>query len=490
MLISSTDGARPRRSVRTGGLIAAVALAAGVLPAVVGAVPAEAAPPCSTTSLVRAFAAHSGGGTIVLPPWCGYTLHAPDNAVDGGTALPVITGDVTVIGNGATIARAAGSGTPAFRLLDVAAGGALKISDVALNNGLAPIATPPASGWGGGAISNHGSLVVSHVSFDHNVSPSHSGTSGGAIDSAGPLQVADSTFTNNVAQEGGAIFAQDTTTISDTTFDGNTATDYGGGAVVNGSGTTTVSGSTFANNVAVDTTGYTLGGGAIDNDAGLSVTDSTFFNNQGGSNGGGAIQNFGTASVTSSTMAGNTSQVSGSDIHAYAGTPGTVVTTVASSILASGPESCGGNAPITDGGYNIDVGTSCGFTTANHSQSGTDPQLTPPAANGGPTETMKPNPGSPAIDAVPASVSSCSGTDQRGVARPQGAGCDIGSVEVVNRGGTTGACAPPFTHLPADSKLCRLLTWWMNHHPRGSFRGHESARGAMTAFLHRRSHRG
>jgi hypothetical protein len=36
--------------------------------------------------------------------------------------------------------------------------------------------------------------------------------------------------------------------------------------------------------------------------------------------------------------------------------------------------------------------------------------------------------GSPAIDAGAADV--CPGTDQRGVTRPQGAGCDIGAYEV------------------------------------------------------------
>ena len=369
---------------------------------VVGVASAEAAVPCTAAGLVNAFASTSSGGTITLASGCSYTLTVQDNAIDGATALPVITGDVTVIGNGATIARATDAGTAPFRLLDVAGGGSLHISDVTLKNGLPPTATTPTSGWGGGAINSHGSLDVSHVSFDHNVSPSHSGTSGGAIDSSGQLNVVDSTFTNNTAQEGGAIFAQATTTISDTTFDNNTATDYGGGAIVSAAGTTTVSGSTFANNVAVDTTGYTLGGGAIDNDDVIAVTNSTFFNNQGGSNGGGAIQNFGTASVTSSTMSGNTSKVSGSDVHAYAGSGGpAVVTTVASSILASGPNSCGGNTPVTDAGYNIDVGTSCGFGAANHSQSSTDPKLAALAANGGATQTMALTPGSPAIDAVP-----------------------------------------------------------------------------------------
>ena len=48
--------------------------------------------------------------------------------------------------------------------------------------------------------------------------------------------------------------------------------------------------------------------------------------------------------------------------------------------------------------------------------------------NGGPTQTLALLPGSPAIDA--ALTAKCAVTDQRGEARPQGAGCDIGAFEV------------------------------------------------------------
>jgi hypothetical protein len=54
--------------------------------------------------------------------------------------------------------------------------------------------------------------------------------------------------------------------------------------------------------------------------------------------------------------------------------------------------------------------------------------LGPLTNNDGPTETHALVAGSPAIDAAGAT---CSATDQRGIARPQGADCDIGAVEVV-----------------------------------------------------------
>ncbi|HSS24421.1 MAG TPA: choice-of-anchor Q domain-containing protein, partial [Mycobacterium sp.] len=60
------------------------------------------------------------------------------------------------------------------------------------------------------------------------------------------------------------------------------------------------------------------------------------------------------------------------------------------------------------------------------------------ASNGGPTQTMALPLSSPAVDVIPTSVSGCTGgTDQRGIARPQGKGCDIGAFEVIQSGGDT-----------------------------------------------------
>ncbi len=55
----------------------------------------------------------------------------------------------------------------------------------------------------------------------------------------------------------------------------------------------------------------------------------------------------------------------------------------------------------------------------------TNPQLAGLASNGGPTLTMKPQPGSPLIN----KASCYRTTDQRGFARPASK-CDIGAVEL------------------------------------------------------------
>ena len=87
--------------------------------------------------------ANTAGGTNTITlsaaPSSPYTLTAVDNSTDGATGLPVIAaGDnLTIVGNGDTIGRSTASGTPAFRLLDVAAGATLTLQGLTLTNGLA-----------------------------------------------------------------------------------------------------------------------------------------------------------------------------------------------------------------------------------------------------------------------------------------------------------------------------------------------------------------
>ncbi|MGH3217979.1 MAG: beta strand repeat-containing protein [Streptosporangiaceae bacterium] len=398
--------------------------------------PSQAATACSTAALITDInTANGSSGTVTLTSPCTYTLTAANNTTDGGTGLPVITGNVTIQGSGDTITTTASTTAP-FRIFDVAVGGSLTLNDLTLSNGLADDGVN-----GGGAIFSHGSLTVTSVTFSDNSSPSSTGTSGGAINSAGPLSVSNSTFTGNTAQEGGGIFNESSTstaTVTDSTFSGNTAasgntaTIYGGGALTSADGTTNLTGDTFSGD---DATG-TAGGGAIDNDATLNISDSTFNGDTAGTNGGGAIINFGTTTITQATFSGNSSQY-GANILNYTGDTLKISMSIVANGQGGGPN-CGGGSPVTDAGYNIDTGTSCGFSTANHSMSNTNPLLDPLASNGGPTQTMALPSGSPAVDAIPATTPGCTGTtDQRGITRPQGTGCDIGAYELVQTGNGT-----------------------------------------------------
>jgi len=95
--------------------------------------------------------------------------------------------------------------------------------------------------------------------------------------------------------------------------------------------------------------------------------------------------------------------------------------------------------PIDDGAGNIDGDGSCGADTGAA-------QLGPLADNGGPAPTHLPGAASALLDAGVAAR--CAQIDQRGVARPQGDGCDVGAVER-----ETGAPPPP----PPPSGPCVVV---------------------------------
>jgi hypothetical protein len=87
--------------------------------------------------------------------------------------------------------------------------------------------------------------------------------------------------------------------------------------------------------------------------------------------------------------------------------------------------------PVTSEGYNIESGNTCGFGANPTDFTNFDGDLFEPLGdNGGPTPTLLPWWGSMVVDFIP--LADCSATvtvDQRGVSRPQDAGCDVGAVE-------------------------------------------------------------
>jgi len=95
--------------------------------------------------------------------------------------------------------------------------------------------------------------------------------------------------------------------------------------------------------------------------------------------------------------------------------------------VAGAPSNC--DSGPTSLGYNLASGGDCRFGATGDLQN-TDPKLAALQANGGPTDTNALLPGSPAIDAGGDCAAS---SDQRGIARPQGAACDIGAFELPDR---------------------------------------------------------
>lgn len=255
------------------------------------------------------------------------------------------------------------------------------------------------------------------------------------------LALRNLTVANGSAASGGGIENNGgTLTVTDSTFSGNSAVGTGssdpvvgcenscyGGGIDNDGGTLTVTGSTFSNNES-DAEG---GGIANVNDGTLKVTNSTFSGNGAGFVGGG-ISNDGTLTVTYSTFSENGASVGGGIGNAISST-----TTLSNTILANSkgdnPLNCGLGTYI-DGGYNISDDESCKFTEST-SKNNTKPLLDPNGLqdNGGPTQTIALQEGSPAINYIPKGQSGCNTTvktDQRGVKRPQGKACDVGAYEL------------------------------------------------------------
>jgi CSLREA domain-containing protein len=249
-----------------------------------------------------------------------------------------------------------------------------------------------------GGIFNEGTLGL----IDSTVSGLGGSHRPSAISNSGTLRVRNSTISWNRSY-GSAISNGGMLTVTDSTFSQNQIAFGSGGAISNG-GTIEITNSTFSENRA-----ESAAGGAILNGGTLRVRYSTFSQNSGTEEWG-AIYNTdrGTASLSNTIVARSTWEGS-----------------------TSSEGNCSGT--ITDEGHNIEDGTSCSFSEANNSLSDIDPKLAPTLANnGGPTQTIKLLKGSPAINAIPKLENGCGTevtTDQRGVKRPQGKGCEVGAFE-------------------------------------------------------------
>lgn len=258
-----------------------------------------------------------------------------------------------------------------------------------------------------GAISNSGTLTLDGVSLVHNSTTSNAG----AID-------------NTV----GASL-----TVQDSSFDENTANDSSGAILNNGE--LVVSGSTFYDNRTTSSTGY---GGAIYNEMGdtATISASTFDGNTAGSRGG-AIDNAGGINMYPMTMPGGSVTVTSSTFvgdQAPSGTSDEIdsggALTVAGDIFDGSCVTTGGT--VTDDGYNVGIDSTCqNGGTADATDASLTSALGSLQSNGGPTETIEPLSGNPAIGLIPSGTASlCPTTDQRGDASTSGAACDAGAVQL------------------------------------------------------------
>jgi hypothetical protein len=132
----------------------------------------------------------------------------------------------------------------------------------------------------------------------------------------------------------------------------------------------------------------------------------------------------GNATLVNVTMARN--RVDGSS---WWGTSGSSISgdaVLTNSILFCLPGQTNVAGTMIDGGHNICSDASASFSLPT-SHNDLDPLLGPVADNDGFPPTVALLPKSPALNA--ADPAACPPTDQRGVLRPMGAGCDIGAFE-------------------------------------------------------------
>ncbi|MDF1596898.1 MAG: family 16 glycosylhydrolase [Acidimicrobiia bacterium] len=345
-------------------------------------------------SLRQAIADVVAGGNVVFDP-----------SLAGGTITlssgPLVIGKaVSIDGSGAAGIVVSGGG--ADRVLIVGPGGVGNIGHLTLADGY---------GWQlAGCVLNNGSLTLDHATVTGCTMATDAGEfwqgGGGIYNGDGAtLSLVDSTVADNhAAWSGGGVysFLNTTTTIVRSTINGNVSNDVGG--AFRSLGNVTITNSTISGNTAI---GW-HGGAIFQTDGDVSISNSTVANNVGpdwapstffiGQYGGGFVP---TLTLTNTIVTGN--QWYACEKFA-SGTPGNVVS----------------------GGSNLVQDDSC--NPVGSDLIGVDALISPLADNGGPTFTHALLPGSPAIDA--ANASACPATDQRGVTRPQGAGCDVGAFEL------------------------------------------------------------
>jgi CSLREA domain-containing protein len=327
-------------------------------------------PYCSLRdALAAAFAA--GSGNITFDP----TIFATPQTIAGGQSIPphtTITGPTT------------GSGPTLTNLVTVSGGGTVFTVNPGVTNAAISglTITGGFSGYEGGGILNSGVLAVSNSTISGNSASNYGGyyggNSGGGIENLGTLTLINSTVTGNSVSTGGDL-------------EGAFAT--GGG--IDNQGTLTITNSSVVGN---SVSGYLSGG--ISN---VYVS-------------GGGINNYVTLTMTNSVITGNSASSSdqGADPESYAQVSGGGVANIATMTITNNIVS--GN--INNGSEDDCDGASCGTNGVAGNVIGVAPLLPPLGNYGGPTQTMPPLPGSPAIcTGLIADIPKGLTTDQRGVPR-------------------------------------------------------------------------
>jgi hypothetical protein len=411
---------------------------------------------CSLREAVIAANNHGGADKVVLPKKKPYGLSI-ENVVPGTDDDGAATGDLDVTDDlkvnhpGKGRAKVDANGIDrAFELLpgaptsfkrivvtggddgDDEGGGGILATDANVSLRRSSVSHNHADGNYGGGLELDGTAALSMVRSALSFNTSNS-DSGGIEAGEGPITIERSKLIGNRADGSGGAMYGDTgdslIRIVQSTIADNEAQDGNGGGF-HASGPVAVDRSTISGNSA-----STEGGGvqASDEEDTLVITNSTVSGNHAAGDGGG-VWSSADASVNAITVARNTSSEDGGGLYYPSGSPGFEVenSLIALNAAAGVGTDCFAEVadPFDSQGHNL-LGddSDCDGFGATGDLVNPDPGLAQLKSNGGPTQTIALQKGSPAINK--ANKPSAPKKDQRGVKR--GKKPDIGAYERVKK---------------------------------------------------------
>jgi len=353
-----------------------------------------------------------GAGSYSLYPWAKDAAGNVSDAYGTPAAVDVCLASIIVASNADS-----GAGTLRQAMTDLCSGGTITF-DASLAGKTITLASMLTIGKN---MTIDGSALARQIIISGNKTTRVFTVNLGATAALNNLTIANGKATLSA---GGGIENLGTLTVTNSTFSGNSAPNSDGGSIAN-EATLTVINSAFIGNLA-------FYGGGIKNNGTLTVANSTFSGNSGTTEGGG-LYNMGTSTtVTNSTFVGNSSQYGGG----FASNGG-IFKNVISAHNLTGMD-CYGSVAIFNSlieNPETDRTENCNKITngVNGNIVGVGPTLGTLASNGGPTQTFALLAGSPAIDAgndTACAAAPVNRVDGRGIARPQGAHCDMGAYEL------------------------------------------------------------
>ena len=326
------------------------------------------------------------------------------------SVLPDITSEMTIEGNGHTIAR--DGGAPEFRIFTVTSAGNLTLENATVQGGR--VSNTAGDAFGGGILTE-GSLTVRDSTITGNTVEITTPTNAVAYYYASGGGIAAEGGTAVVTIESSLINNNSSTSANNRTFG------TGGGVSARGGAGATIENSTLTANSSINGGEYGGGGGAFISDGTMSILYSTITGNTASASlqpNGGGVYGFAysattTINLTNNIITDNTANGTDSQPNCRRVAVGQIIDGNTVNSLIGGGE-CGGTDPTA-----LNLGTL--------------------GDNGGPTQTIALLAGSAdAIDAIPTSDATCTAgvsSDQRGAVRAGGTAttggsdCDIGASE-------------------------------------------------------------